>query len=235
MHVKYVFGPNETAQEYARLTGTEVVRPHGKGSLPYDGIGTLNEWIRRASCHKGKEKEFIEEVVSDDSQVIDLEMGLPAWAGYASALRMDLVAIERRDGKLRIVFWEAKRMSDGRIKSRAEPEIFTQIRNYEDYVAAGRHRADIVEAYRNCCATIFQLHAMAGGKDAIGQLDPIVKQAADPEAELDVDPTPRLLIYEDTLTRSRTWVEHEEKLRKRNVKFLLCKSRPHVLRLPEVP
>jgi len=233
VHVKYAFGPDEQAQEYATLTGTEITRPNGKTSLPYQGIDTLNEWIDRASCYKGTEKTFVEEVVADNPEVIDLEMGLPAWSGYKTALRMDVVAVERRDRKLNIVFWEAKRMSDARIKSRTDPEIFTQIQNYKNYVEAGHHRDDIVEAYRRSCATMVQLHAMAGGDKAIGRLDPIVEEAANPKSSLDVDPIPRLLICEDK--PSKAWIDHETKLRTGNVKVLLCKNRPHMLRLPEAP
>jgi hypothetical protein len=228
-HVKYAFGSGQKVQDYARLKGTEIRHPDRATTREYKGIETLAEWIKEATSHQGAEKYFVDQVAADNASVIDLEMGLPGWAEHASALRMDIVALERQGHDLRIVFWEAKTMSDARLKSNAAPEIFQQIKNYKAYVAAGSHRSDIVAAYQSACVIIGELHAMAGGDSAVGALSPFISEAAASTSRLDVDPTPRLVIYDDIPIRSKAWAGHEAKIQAEEVRFLICKNRPHVL------
>lgn len=229
-HVKYAYGPSETSQEYARLTGREIRRPKAGVTLAYEGIETLRNWVQRAKCFKGEEKQFVDDLVASNSNVIDLEMGLPAAVGRTSALRLDLVALERHDGHLRVVFWEAKTISDGRLRSRLQPEVLSQIENYRNYINSGSHLADVIDAYRESCKLLIDLHKMAANVRAIAPLDPLVHEAASSKIELGVDPTPRLVIYDSAPATSAAWLEHEAKLKENNVRYIICKQPPHILR-----
>jgi hypothetical protein len=40
---------------------------------------------------------------------------------------MDMVALEQTGDGIQIVFWEAKRISDGRLRSRTTPKVFAQV------------------------------------------------------------------------------------------------------------
>ena len=76
VHVKYAFKDAEE-QSYAKLTGVEVLRKGGEAGA-YEGPATLGEWMVRAGSWETPEKAQVDQIVSANPTVIDLEMGLPA-------------------------------------------------------------------------------------------------------------------------------------------------------------
>ena len=88
----------------------------------------LQEWIRRSSDYRGPEKRCIDSLVGHSPKLIDLEMGLPAFDGRDSALRMDIVSLEGTFDDLRLVFWEAKMIGNtGLRSSTGKPKVFLLI------------------------------------------------------------------------------------------------------------
>jgi hypothetical protein len=150
-HVKFVFGSAETEQAYARLVGTGIWRGKIKTEMSYKGASTLDEWISQANRHTGREKKSVDDLVSDNPSIIDLEMGLPAYAERTTAPRMDCVALEQEKGVIRIVFWEAKMIDDSRLRSRSVPKVVGQVNIYRNYLSDAARARSVAQAYRTVC------------------------------------------------------------------------------------
>lgn len=213
VHVKYVLGEEETEQHYVCLAGFSVTRKGAKIGN-YDGIDTLRTWVQRAEGHAGKEKRFVDRVLANNPEVVDLEMGLPAFAppgANRTAPRMDVVALEPVADGYRLVFWEAKLMADGRLRAReGEAEVVTQLREYTEWLEYGDHVQVVKEAYRRNCALLLCLHKWAGETgEGAGGLGAGISHVA--QFGLDsVDVVPRLLI--EDRDRSTSWAAHARKL-----------------------
>ena len=76
-HVKYV-AEGQPVQDHAKLVGNQISLPHSDTVLPYNGVRTMHEWIDRASQYTHNEKLFVDEIVTGNESVIDVEMALPA-------------------------------------------------------------------------------------------------------------------------------------------------------------
>lgn len=217
VHVKYVF-EGSTDQGYARLSeGVVTYSPSGR-SEPYAGASTLRAWIARAAVWETPEKAHVDQLVSDNLGVIDLEMGLPAADQQATALRIDVVALEPASCGARVVFWEAKRITDGRIRSRsARPEVMDQIEAYTRYFAVPERVAIVTDAYRETCRALRHFRDMASARAPL-HLGELVSAVASGEIRLDLDPTPRLVVFgtQDQIA-GRDWRSHEAKLKGLNV------------------
>jgi len=222
-HIKFA-SPNdkERRRKYVRLDeGGFSLSSARIPDWSYEAGTTVERWIERASKRgtpkKGiAEKTYVDEVVAQNGRVIDLEMGLPAWSGRATALRMDLVALESTAGRLRIVFYEAKKISDKRLVSTKSPEVLQQLQDYRKYLADPDHANRVKCAYRRNCCILLKLHDLA--KKIHPKIEPlnslIVDAAQSNASELDVCLEPRLAIFDDRYgKRSGSWPCHEDKLR----------------------
>ena len=170
--------------------------------------------MARAGVWETPEKMQVDEVVSDNPEIIDLEMGLPASGDRTSALRVDLVALETKGQAIRVVFWEAKRASDGRLKSRSpRPEVMDQIDGYRAYFAEADNCHVVAQAYRETCSAMVRFRSMADSTGGKLNLDPLILSVAENGRDLEIDSTPRLVIFGSQKEFSApTWAEHEAKL-----------------------
>jgi hypothetical protein len=228
VHAKYVLPKADRSavvgQEYVTLTTTSLVRRGGYPELPYEGIETLKGWVRSVDEeYWGDEKRFVDELLSVPANdgVIDLEMGLPAWAENSTAQRMDLISIDRVGGQLTVFFGEVKRVTDKRLRCRAPlkqdemPEVLKQLSDYRKYLAAPGHRTLIGEQYSKAAGLMKRLRGMA---DAIGPARPLgrtILEAANGEA-LAVAELARLIVMNDSGANQRAWTEHRAKLETEN-------------------
>jgi hypothetical protein len=200
IHHKYVY-PGATGQGHLTLgpsgypDADEIVRPYTPAAL--------EAWSTAASGYTGAEKRFVDALVSVNADVVDLEMALPAStcaAGVVVAPRMDLVALEPVVGTSnhRIVFWEAKRVTDGRCRCRGDeaPEVVSQLAAYTAWLAQGDHRAIVAAAYQEACRELVALHALAATLRAdLPPLGPGIRAVAAADAPLPlVDDRPRLIV-----------------------------------------
>lgn len=211
LHHKYV-ADNVEGQEYVKLGADGSLR--GKSlDTRYTGIDMLLEWIERAERnHATTEKRAVDEIVSANATIIDLEMGLPGTDERPYAPRMDIVALERAESGAHVVFWEAKMVHDGRIRSRSEPEVFEQLKEYEDFatddVSTGRNA--VPGSYKEVARLLVRFSALAGGAYPLGDL---VREVAASQAPLSVDCKPRLIVVKDDRRRDEAaWMRHAQKL-----------------------
>jgi hypothetical protein len=184
----------------------------------YEGEATLRKWIEKAEKnHAGAEKTIVDEFVEKNSDVIDLEMALPAWHLRNAADRMDLVAIE--DGK--VVFWEVKTVNDGRIRCKADfrkdesPHVLRQLANYRAFLAEERHVEQIKSAYLETARLLVELRKLA---DKIGPAQALGASiiAANKDQKLSVADRAALVVVDLPKDNKRAWkswkASHEGKL-----------------------
>jgi hypothetical protein len=213
VHLKYVFGPAERTQGYARLLRTQIWRG-GKVEREYEGASTLIGWIANADSYVGAEKRFVDDLISDNPSIIDLEMGLPATDNQKTAPRMDCVALEEGKESIDIVFWEAKRIDDSRLRSRTTPEVIKQIGFYRSYLGVPQRARYVVDAYRTACSLLVEMSDMAAFLGKRPEIHPLIRRAAAKDANLRIDQEPRLVIFGGAAGSEKgNWDFHEAKLR----------------------
>jgi hypothetical protein len=139
IHHKYV-GCLKTKSNYVVFDGGQILASNGSVMEGYGGRAMIDAWISRALNHTGVEKVGVAIIAAHNSDIIDVEMGLPANEVVEpdrtrTAARMDIVALEEDQSGIRIVFYEAKHMSNGELRSSiGKPQVLTQLKKYETYV-----------------------------------------------------------------------------------------------------
>jgi hypothetical protein len=205
-HVKY-FSPaarEAGVQAYGRFTGARVRSV--VYDEPYDGVATLMTWTAVIDAnYAGLEKQLVDALTAENDNVVDLEMGLPAWGAKTAAPRMDLVTIENGE----VVFWEAKTSDDARIRSRLfeptlKPEVLRQLEDYRLFLAQPGHAQQVGKAYRDAAALIVSLRKIA---DQVGITRPIGPQimAAANASTLNVERQAMLVILDDQPPEGPRW------------------------------
>jgi hypothetical protein len=233
VHHKYVFD-DVSGQTYMTLSDRAVRYKSGNDSkAPYQGLRTIAAWTKRADRYSGYEKAGVECVVAANPNVIDLEMGIPWWPEQSadagtpertgkSAPRMDMIALENSpDGRIHVVFWEAKTLGDKRLRSRSNPEVILQLALYNAYLDRLVYRDAVAAAYVETCKLLEIFHHMATELPGEAELPPLgnfVSRIASGRERPVVDPVPRLLIFPAELTLGEferqvsTWSSHLARL-----------------------
>ena len=151
---------------------------------------------------------------------------------------MDLVEIESTADGRNVVFWEAKLVTDGRIRSRSavvadkNPEVLKQLSDYRKFLNAVGHAQLVANAYRNSAILIVKLREMA---DALGEVYPLGNEVlgADSSSKLGVDRTPRLVVLNKVNDNQVAWIVHAKKLRDADVAMtVIDEGGPYSLRPP---
>jgi len=204
-----------------------------------NAIGSRMERLRKnGSDRRGLEKRGVDRIVGVNSGVIDLEMALPRDAAISSlkegAPRMDIVALERFEDKLRIVFWEAKTFDDPRLRvdGDGQAEVEGQLETYGKYLTSPDRRKEIVDAYSETCRLLNEFLAM---REGTGTTNALYDEAATP-GRLDIDEKPRLLIFDNgkrkNINNNPHWERHRKKLEESKVTMLI-KDRAEDIFLPK--
>lgn len=242
-HIKYVCDEQDQSvgSEYVTLRDDWILRA-GKEWRPYRGLDHVKKWIEAVNNkpkpndkngYAGKEKIFVDEVVAANPNIIDLEMGLPAWREPKRALRIDLVEIAAAaSAGCSVVFWEAKLTSDGRMRSSEEvvmgkkPEVLQQLADYREYLSAEERGQWVIDAYKNTAVLLKRFRIMAG----IQNLGAAIEDVACGNA-LELDREPRLIVQK--CEKLADWDKHERKLRATRVSMQVIEiGGPFKLRAP---
>ncbi len=190
IHAKYVWGDQAPAR-YAQLQD-RTVTCKGLDSAPYAGLETLEAWVRNAERWAGPEKCGVDLVVGNNPTVIDLEMGMPAWSGKKSALRVDMAALDA-SGEPKVVLWEAKPLNSGALRARTGPgQVVQQMADYKAYLDEPDHRRWLSDAYCTTCCALLRLAEMTGRNIVLHDSIGAVAKAG----RLDVAPEPRLAVFQ---------------------------------------
>ena len=216
IHEKYVYGSKGTGQTCVTLTSNGFPELGSGELVPYNG---MQEWISNANGKIGQEKRFVDLIVAHNADVIDLEMGLPAYSEDPKerrAPRIDLLALEPWEGWWRIASWEAKLVGDGRARCSGNklPEVVDQLKHYTDWLSDSARAERVAEAYRENCSLLVKLHKIARDiRPDIKELGAGILAVAASNTRLPlVDKKPRLLIIYDKDDKSFIENEHLDKL-----------------------
>ena len=238
IHEKYLYG-TKTGERYIELT-SRGFPGHGTGQLVgYEG---MQEWISNASRKTGREKRFVDLIVGHNCDVIDLEMGLPAYSAERRAPRIDLLALEPFEGQWRIASWEVKLVGDGRARCNGTqlPEVVDQLKRYVEWLSDNDRARGVAEAYKENCRLLVKLHEIARRVHPnIEELGPGIMAVGASDAAMPLlDKRPRLLIAYDKDDKSFTQEGHFDKLElsgehvkivKRLSDLDLCQAQPQPL------
>jgi len=224
IHEKYVYGAMGREKQYVKLTsegfldfgtGLPVACDSEQRWRPY-----LDQWMSNANGKIEHEKRFVDLLVAHNSNVIDLEMGLPAFSEVPEerrAPRIDIVALEPCEGRWRVVLWEAKRVHDGRARCKGNepPEVVAQLKSYTRWLSDPGRASRVAKAYQNNCSLLVELHKIARYiQPGIEELGARIRAVAASDTPLPlVDKEPRLLIIYDTNDNSFRENGHLDKLR----------------------
>lgn len=247
-HLKYIVdaprlreGFDAKRQHYATLSqGNRFSCKAFEGTLPeYDSTSNfLDKWIERAGKHAGSEKTFVDRLVAGNSNVIDLEMGLPGFdrdgSGDLVAPRMDIVALEEHQENSTLVFWEAKMMGNGELRAKKGlPKVYEQLQNYRAWIRIPNHDDQVIRAYKKHCEILLETHDMATkfGLE-IPPLGKSITCLARSTTLPKLDPVPRLVICD--YEKNTTWISngHASKLSDLGIPFKAVQTElPEGLRL----
>jgi hypothetical protein len=268
-HVRYVFEERISGQQQASYDAKEGMWRHKEfaQARSLDEILKYIEDCKRVSIGMGtrpkiSEKTGVDAIVANNKNVIDLEMALPAWKHKKSALRMDIVSLERVENQIQVAFWEAKTFDDARLRSRSEtkkPEVIVQLlgdderkggdgrKGYVDYLNYGDHEVSVRDGYAQTCSILKQLHNMKIGVTSRGNvtssLHPLVVEVAQlaglPEGTISkhlvVKRQPGLVVYSDErkmIKEDIYWPKHECAIKKAGIN-LLIEQTPEEIILPD--
>ena len=155
IHRKYVFGKDcQPEESYVLVTDGGFSDRHG-ARIPYCEE-LLRGWIRAASDNEyaKEEKSFVDDLVAQNSGVIDLEAGLPwdpdIWSKRGSR-RIDLVALEGCGHRFGLVFWEAKLVTNSEARSEDCTEGVRTVGEVQRWLV--KNRKFVTEAYQRTCQT----------------------------------------------------------------------------------
>jgi hypothetical protein len=227
IHKKYVFGKDAPGKDYVQIADGGFIDPAGLPVRYCEAF--LRDWIRAASDggYAKEEKSFVDKLVAKNPGVIDLEAGLPADPEISqekSAKRIDLVALEACGDRFRLVFWEAKLVTNSEARSRTVPRVFEQLKNYSCWLA--KHHDEVRDAYQHTCKVLVRLHAIAKALSPnICDLgDAIVTVAKQDGSQLGLDTRPRLIINDANNNAAFMEHGHLDKLREQGFQVRMVRS-----------
>jgi hypothetical protein len=237
IHYKYLLEPSLPGKEYIRFTGKSfLVEPCKVICTNYKSDWTLDRLINAASPYASEEKKGVHVIAVKNPTVVDLETAFTQTgeAGEdASALRIDLAALHPDgDGKAKLVFYEAKRADDKRLRagSTGEPEVVKQMKSYDKFLCASA--SDLAKAYKDVCATLVKLCSRRSRS-----LSQIIKEvgAESPTRTLSVDPVARLLVFgfDQDQKKGDIFRRHIEALQNRLERPVIAKGNPESFDLVE--
>jgi hypothetical protein len=132
----------------------------------------VSTWIDAALSYASAEKRFVDDLVTVNPGVLELEMALPASdlpGGARVAPRMDLIVAQPADrGSPRIAFWEAKCANNPELRSSKERELLAngtfsgplvlgQIHKYVAWMSESGRVEQVQAAYQKTAGILLKL------------------------------------------------------------------------------
>lgn len=198
IHYKYLLDPSRPrGKQYIRFDGESFqVDPHEVICTDFKPDRTLPRLIDAASRYASDEKKGVHLIARKNPTVVDLEIAFTQTgeAGEDERDRIDFAALHPDgDDKAKVVFYEAKRADDPRLRAGSkgeDPKVVEQMERYDKILRASE--SDLTQAYRDVCATLVNLCSRSSRP-----LSPIIREVGgkSPTRTLSVDPVARLLAF----------------------------------------
>jgi len=228
-HYKYLVSPN-VRNPYVLWKGEhpaveERVNEILIQVLDLDLLKRSSRWYAEA------EKVGLHQILKSNKNVVDVEIALSpesedeadgkdrAIEGKRAADRIDFAAIQEKDGKPCIVFFEAKRFDNSELRSQTHtPAAIEQTERYKRFIE--KHLLEFRESYGKVCKNLVDL--------GLKRIDPLVKDVAGNPGQLEVDSGVRLVVYgfDEDQKHGKVWNEHKTVLHDHFRDRLLLKGSP---------
>ena len=181
-HFKYLvdLATEDKSSDYIKFSNGEF-RPVTIKDPYRDILQDLDGIKGSTKLYQGDEKKGVHQIIIHNTNVIDTEIQFPG-----ESARIDFAALQRRNGRICIVFFEAKTYSNSDIRSTGRPKVLDQIELYREIID---RRRDEIEASYQC--VLHNIQRMAGWK---ARRHKIFAEAA--TGDLYVDPEVRLVIFD---------------------------------------
>jgi hypothetical protein len=191
-------------------------------------IGSLK---RASQKYAEPEKAGLHRILRANANVVDVEVALshesdsqdddnePLSHHKRVTDRIDFAAIQTRDGRPCVVFFEAKRFDNGELRSKThKPPVIEQTERYKDFIE--NHLQDFKTSYGNVCKNLVEL----GLHHSRPWLFEVVRNPEQLEVSSDV----RLVVYDfdQDQREGNIWKKHEGILRDHFTDRLLLKGSP---------
>jgi hypothetical protein len=209
-HFKYMLR-NDPAPYVESTAGADGELDSLRKNLLISSASDLTALKSAARAYASNEKSGVHQIAARNRNVIDLEVAFstlirggeeqPADEEQHSVSRIDIVALDGRGERPRLVFYEAKTFDDSRLRSRTgQPEVLAQMARYEELL--NDHAPDLAESYRHVCKNLLAIRGFdERWSDRRNLLAKVV------ELGLDVETKPFLVIfgYSDADWKSPAW------------------------------
>jgi len=227
-HYKYLVRPN-VKNPYVLWNGEHPALEERTNEIlihefDLDLLKKSSGWYAKA------EKVGLHQILKSNRNVVDVEVALSSESEVETesddqstkakrvADRIDFAAIQKKEGRACIVFFEAKRFDNGELRSKKpEPPVIKQIRKYEAFIQ--NHRSELETSYRRVCENLVQLIRP-------DRYDTLVKDVADRPERLTVDSDVRLVVFgfDEDQRVGKVWKKHKQILDRQFGRRLLLKG-----------
>ncbi|MFH3479838.1 hypothetical protein [Xanthobacter variabilis] len=230
-HPKYLLDPDLSGQ-VALDTETGAFALDGLDALTriYVPGETLPKLKKAAGLFAGDEKAGVQAIVNANPNVVDVEIAFPAEPGSHSVPRIDIAAFKPADSGVKLVFWEAKVLSNTELRTTGEKNVVTQIKGYVEVLAA--HAPGILDSYQVIAENLLAFETMSQQARTVSDE---IRQVAEKKVKLLLpDPADvRLVVYGyDALQRDNMWEPLKVKLEDvLGTGAILCRGEPDGIKL----
>ncbi|QHL92044.1 hypothetical protein GVO57_14255 (plasmid) [Sphingomonas changnyeongensis] len=187
VHWKYAAGVVKGTKA-ATPPPADAYRTYQGDDLMGDARNIVAGWIMTAATYAMPEKRFVEHLVANNHNVIDLEMALPGdnqlvscmekRRGKLVAPRMDIVVAHAKDdGETQIDFWEAKLANNAELRATlpenggiTEPHVCQQLTDYTAWVRLPHRTLQVQSAFQEAGQSLDLLAERAGKHGAARDL-----------------------------------------------------------------
>jgi hypothetical protein len=151
-------------------------------------LDKIEEIKMKSKAFIRKEKEQVKSnILKEDSLcIIDTEITFGRDGDYGRR-SIDFLAVDKRDEKLKLVFYEAKLFDNPELRAFGTPKVFSQIEKYEQVLHDNDHRTEITNSYKIIYENIRELN--------LNNKKKLVQLVASNIDSLEVDPKPKLMIF----------------------------------------
>lgn len=176
VHEAYVTG-TERNRSVDRARNEQTYHTYsGMDLASADTASSVARWVSTAYTYASAEKRFVDDLVSANAGVIDLEMALPASKLPGSAPvapRMDVVVVQEERGRPSIAFWEAKCANNPELRAKDPenpdrdrvPPVIGQVKKYVSWVSSQDRLDEVTTGYRRTADIFLRLFRHFRGKE----------------------------------------------------------------------
>lgn len=181
-HFKYLVNLSraDTTDEYVKFKNGSFDWVNLK--YPYRRIDADLSGIKKSlHPYQGEEKKGVHRIIMHNKNVIDTEIQFPG-----EDRRVDFAALQKVDGKVSLVFFEAKSYSNSEIRHpESRPKVLDQIQDYERIIT--ERLKEIEDSYQQVADNISNLMGWDNRRSNL------FSEVAD--NGLDVDPEVKLVVF----------------------------------------